>query len=54
MTYNQNDGVYYGTNAERLANTEIIKKATALWYEYDTGIMYITDGTQWYTYGGAS
>lgn len=47
IIYNPNDHVYYGTNAERTADTAIIKLATAKFYELDTGDVYITNGSSW-------
>ena len=47
ITYNSNDNVFYGTNAERLADTKIVKQKTAKFFEYDTQNVYISDGTNW-------
>lgn len=48
IQYNSYDKIYYGTNAERLADTEIKAVATSKFYEYDTGSLFITDGSTWY------
>jgi hypothetical protein len=47
-TYNPHDKVWYGSSAERAADTTIVSSATAKFYEYDTGNVYITNGTAWY------
>lgn len=50
ITYNSRDHCYYGTNAERLAVTLPDDRfaATAKFYEYDTGNLYVSNGTTWY------
>lgn len=50
VTYNAYDKLWYGTNAERTAVTLPDDKfsATAKFYEYDTGNVYITNGSTWY------
>ncbi len=48
ITYNQQDAIYYGFNADRLADTEIVQKKTAKFFEYDTDTLYISDGATWY------
>ena len=48
IVYNSRDGVAYGTNAERVADAVYITQATQKFYEYDTGNVYITNGTTWY------
>lgn len=48
VAYNKNDDLWYGTHNERLADTVVIKSATSKWYEYDTGQVFVTDGTQWH------
>ena len=53
ITYNTIDNVYYGTNAERLADVKIVLVATSKFYEYDTGDVYVTNGTTWSIVGGA-
>jgi len=49
MDYNSYDKIYYGTNAERLADTVVVLIATAKWFEYDTDTLYVTDGTSWHS-----
>ena len=46
--YNSFDHIYYGTNADRLADTAIIVQKTAKFYEYDTKDIYVTEGTTWH------
>ena len=48
ITYSGEDNIYYGTSADRNADTVIVTKPTAKFFEYDTGILYVSDGTQWY------
>ena len=48
LTYNARDGLYYGTSAERLADTGIITMPAEKVYEYDTGKVYVTDGSAWH------
>lgn len=48
ITYNTTDAIYYGTNAERLADTTIVLNETSKFFEYDTDTLYVTDGTTWY------
>lgn len=47
VTYNSADRIWYGTNADRLADTDLVATATQKFYEYDTDTLYITDGTNW-------
>lgn len=48
ITYNTVDAIYYGTNAERLADTDIVTTETSKFFEYDTDTLYVTDGATWY------
>lgn len=48
ISYNSYDKIHYGTNAERLADTEIVLVPTAKFFEYDTDTLYVTDGTTWH------
>lgn len=51
MTYNEKDGVWYMTAAEYEADTTIKAIETAKVYVYETGKLYVTDGTTWHEYG---
>jgi hypothetical protein len=48
ITYNSQDNVHYGTDAERLADTKVLAQPTAKFWAYDTKKLWITDGTTWY------
>lgn len=45
VVYRSSDDVYYGTNAERLADTQVKAIATTKFYCYDTGKIWVSDGT---------
>lgn len=51
MTYNQYDKIAYGTDVERLADTEYVAIESAKWYVYGdattAGILYVSNGTIW-------
>jgi hypothetical protein len=53
MTYNEKDGVYYAFAAEKTADTAVIAKPSAKIYVYETGKMYVADGTAWHEFGVA-
>jgi len=46
--YNKYDKIRYGTDAERLADTEYITTPTAKWYVYETATLYVSDGSAWH------
>jgi hypothetical protein len=54
MTYNEKDGVHYMTSAEFAADTTVKATPTAKAYVYETGVLYITDGTTWRIFGTAT
>ena len=53
MKYNEKDGVHYMTSAEYAADTTIKAIETAKVYVYETGKMYVTDGTTYHELGVA-
>ena len=48
ISYNSYDKIYYGTNAERVADTTIVLQATAKFFCYDTDILYVSNGSAWF------
>jgi len=53
MVKNSSDGVWYMTAAEYAADTEIKAITTAKVYVYETGKVYVSDGTAWHELGVA-
>lgn len=53
MIYNTRDNLYYMTSVEYAADTKIKAIPTAKVYVYETGKMYVTDGTTYHEYGVA-
>ena len=53
MTYNEKDGVHYMTAAEKTVDTVVLAKPTAKIYVYETGKIYVSDGTAWHELGVA-
>jgi hypothetical protein len=51
MTYNERDGLHYMTSAEFAADTVVKAKESAKVYVYETGKIYVTNGTTWYEFG---
>ena len=51
LVYNKYDKIWYGTEAEKDADTEAVTTKTAKCYTYGTetvsGILYVSDGTIW-------
>jgi len=60
MIYRASEDCYYGTDAERLADTEVKAQKAAKLYVYETGKLWVSDGTVltagasgWHTVGEA-
>lgn len=53
MTYNKNDGVYYMTSDEFAADTTVKAMPSAKVYVYQTGKLYVSDGTMFHELGVA-
>ena len=53
MTYNAKDDLWYMTADEFLADTIVKARPTAKAYVYETGKIYVTDGTNWHELGVA-
>ena len=53
MKQNVKDGLTYMTAAEKTADTTIVKEETAKIYVYETGKIYVSDGTVWHELGVA-
>lgn len=55
IIFSSQDGCYYGTATEKAAAAGDVLKAqpTTKFYEYETGKLYVTDGTVWHIVGVA-
>jgi len=47
LIYNKRDDIWYGTEAEKDADTEVVTEETSKCYTYDGQTLYISDGTEW-------